>query len=636
MPPVTEPSVSASILIVAYQSGPDLARCLTALDRQTYRDFEVILVDNASTDGAVDALPGYPWLTVDRADTNLGFAAANNRAAAAAHGRYLVTLNPDAFADPGWLEALVAAADRHPEAASIASVQLLDSDPDLLDGLGDCYAPWGAAWRGGKGRLAVPVAEGSVLGPCAAAALYRREAFEAVGGFCERFFCYYEDVDLALRLRRAGWSSVVSPWAIVRHVGSGSAPSEFVLFHATRNRIWAYFRNMPGPVIALFLPVLVMLALAGVLSGLGRATAGIRLRALIDGFRGLGTVSSAPAETTADRPRSLLRALTWSPVAYLRRAVDVRGTPGLSDKVAEPPEQSATVTAIVVTHDPDETAEQVLAACSAQCDRVIVIDNASEPEARARLRAAAAQRSHLTLVENEENVGLAAAQNQGLAMARAEKTDWVLLLDDDSVPERAMVRTLLDAWRDLPDRRRVGLLAPRLTDDEETLRPYLVAGRGRTRLRREPMGPGAVVRDGLFAIASGSLIRRCVLDVVGPMAGPFFIDYIDVEFCLRLRQAGFEVVGIGDAVLHHRFGEFHETSILGRRLALNIHSAGRRRLIYRNRVWVWRRYASLAPAWLMYDMAAALYGLWKAAVLEPDRRAKMAGILRGFVEGWRR
>ncbi len=626
-------SVTASILIVAYQSGPDLARCLTALAAQTRRDFEVIIVDNASTDGAVEALPAYDWLRVDRCERNLGFAAGNNRAAIDANGRYLVTLNPDAFPEPGWLEALIATADRHPEAGSVASVQLLDSDPGRLDGLGDCYAPWGAAWRGGKGRLAVPVAESGIFGPCAAAALYRREAFDAVGGFCEAFFCYYEDVDLAIRLRRAGWTSVLSPWAIVRHVGSGSASSDFVLFHATRNRFWTYFRGVPTALMIGFLPVMLALAVAAVLVRVGRSSAGIRLRAVLAGLRDVPEQRSDRAGAVG--PSTLLSALTWSPVAYLRRAVDARPIADLGRRIAEPPVDRTSVSAVVVTHDPDATVERVIAAALDQCHRVVVVDNASAPPARERLRALAQDDSRVALVENAENLGLAAAQNQGLVAARDTGCDWVLLLDDDSVPGPGMVDALLGGWSKLPDRHRVAVLAPRLTDAEGTLKPILLSSRTGFDLRRSPLSEGDVVRHAVFAIASGSLIRSGALEVAGPMAAPFFIDYIDIEFCLRLRRAGFEVVGIGDAVLHHRLGEFHETSVLGRQVALNTHTAWRRGMIHRNRVRVWRRHAGTAPAWLIFDIVAALYDVWKAAMYETDRRAKLGAILRGFRDGWR-
>lgn len=626
---------AASILIVAFQSGRDLARCIDALEHQTCRDFEVILVDNASTDGAVDALARRDWLTVVHSPTNIGFAAANNLAARAARGRYLVTLNPDAFAQPAWLEALLAAAERHPEAGSIASVQLLDGDPDRLDGLGDPYAPWGAAWRGGKGRLAVPEAEGEVFGPCAAAALYRRDAFEAVGGFCERFFCYYEDVDLAFRLRRAGWRSVVTPWAVVRHVGSGSAPSDFVLRYATRNRIWTFARNMPALAGLAFAPVMTGLALLAALAGLLRGGAGTRFRALAEAARGLPQALGDRSTIAADRQAAVLPAMTWSPLRYLRRAADIRPVADLNRRLAGPTSEQPRIAGVIVSHEPDDALDALLESALAQCDRVVLVDNASSEPVRARLRSMASAAPALTLIENDDNVGLAAAQNQGLDLVRAEAGDWVLLLDDDSVPAPDMVASLVGAWAAMPDRERVGLLSPRLSDAEGTLKPYLLASRSGWDLRRGRLVPGAVVRDGVFAIASGSLIRRDVLDVVGPKAGPFFIDYVDIEFCLRLRRAGFEIVGIGDAVLNHRLGEFHETEVLGKRVALNTHAAWRRRMIHRNRVRVWRRFLWHVPAWVAWDVAAAVYDVWKAAAYEPDKRRKLSAIVGGFLDGWR-
>ncbi|MCR9073340.1 MAG: glycosyltransferase [Alphaproteobacteria bacterium] len=632
---MSAPPPLASILIVAYQSGPDLGRCIDALDSQTCRDFEVVLVDNGSSDGAVQAVAPRPWLTVVSSPENLGFAGGNNLAARTARGRYLVTLNPDAFADPGWLDALIAAADRHRDAGSIASVQLLESDPDRLDGLGDPYAPWGGAWRGGRGGLAVPVSESGVFGPCAAAALYRREAFEAVGGFCDRFFCYYEDVDLALRLRRAGWRSVVTPWAVVRHVGSGSTASDFVLRHATRNRVWTYVRGMPAAAALCFAPMMALLALGALLAALVRGGAQTRARALKEALQGLPQAVRDRSAISGYARSSALGAMTWSPWRFLRRAVDVRPLPGLARLLPGPREEAAKVAAVIVSHEPDARLDAVLDAALAQCARVVLVDNASGAETRERLRGKAKASAALTLIENDRNVGLAAAQNQGLDLVRREDVDWILLLDDDSVPAPDMVARMIDGWGRLSDRRQVGLLAPRLTDPEGTLKPYLLCAEAGWHLRRGPMVPGAVVRHGIFAIASGSLLRRDVLDVVGPIAAPFFIDYVDIEFCLRLRRAGFEIVGIGDAVLTHRLGEFEEAELLGRKVALNTHPAWRRRLIHRNRVRVWRRFWRDVPGWVAWDMAAALYDIWKAAAYESDKRAKLGAIAVGFFDGWR-
>jgi len=629
---------AVSVLIVAWQSGDHLSRCLEALERQSFRDFEVVLLDNASTDGAVDRLAPRPWLRVERSPDNLGFAAGNNRAAALARGRYLVTLNPDAFAEPGWLAALVAAAERHPEAGSVGSVQLLDSDPALFDGVGDPLHAVGAAWRGGRLRPARPVAESAVFGVCAAAALYRRDAFDAAGGFCERFFCFYEDVDLAIRLRLAGWTAVVTPDAVVRHVGSASAPSAFVLRHATRNRVWAWLRGMPAPLLAVTVPASILLGLAGVLADLLRGRGGARAAAFAEAVSALGeTLAERRSIQTARRVGTggFARALTWSPVRYLRRAIDLRPIPDLPARVAEPPTDGARVVAVIVSYQPDATLDRVLDAALAQTGRVVLVDNGSEAAVQDRLAARARDDDRLALIANAGNVGLAAAQNQGLEAALAAGADWVLLLDDDSVPGDGMVATMLATWRGLAGRRRVGLLTPRLTDAEGTLRPRLLTARGRFDLARTPLGPGAVVRDGVFAIASGSLIRARVLEVAGRMDARFFIDYVDVEFSLRLRRAGFEIVGVGDAVLTHRLGEVRTARLLGREKTLSTHNAWRRRMIHRNRVRVWRRHGTVSLGWLAFDMAAAAYDALKAVLYEDDKAGKLAAIAKGQIEGWR-
>ncbi|MBK8545653.1 MAG: glycosyltransferase family 2 protein, partial [Caulobacteraceae bacterium] len=150
-------------------------------------------------------------------------AAANNQAARGASTPYLVFLNPDAFPEPGWLAALIATAERYPEAAAIGSTQVRPDAPGVFDGVGDVLHASGLAYRAwyGKHRAAAPP-PGEPFAACGAAMLVRREAFEVVGGFDARYFCYFEDVDLCFRLRLAGWRVLHTPDAVVAHVGGGS------------------------------------------------------------------------------------------------------------------------------------------------------------------------------------------------------------------------------------------------------------------------------------------------------------------------------------------------------------------------------------------------------------------------------
>lgn len=329
---------AVTVMIVAHQAGAHLRRCLAALGAQTCTDFEAIIVDNGSTDGAVAALAPLPaWVRAIDAGGNLGFAAANNLAAREARGTWLAALNPDAFPDPEWLGALIAATRRHPQAVMFGSTQIDDADPARLDGAGDCYHALGLAWRGGYGHpVAALPPEGTVFAPCAAAALYRRDAFLAAGGFDERFFCYHEDVDLGFRLRLAGHVCVQVAAARVRHVGSATTGrrSAFAVYHGTRNRIWTFMKTMPDPLLWPLLPGFLLLNLALLARAVPQGVAGPTWRGIVDGCRGVPVLW--PSRRAIQRRRSassgaLARAMTWAPGPALRRAPDVRplgGTEG--------------------------------------------------------------------------------------------------------------------------------------------------------------------------------------------------------------------------------------------------------------------------------------------------------------------
>lgn len=324
-----------SVIIVNYNSGGRLARCLAHLARQTVRDFETIVVDNGSTDGSVERAQGGGFaVEYDLAGTNLGFAAANNRAAKRARGEWLAFLNPDAYAEPDWLEQLLAGGERYPWAAAFGSTQLNADDPRKIDGAGDVFHVAGIAYRGAFGWPVEKLPpEGECFSPCAAAAMYRRSDFERLGGFDERFFCYGEDVDLGFRLRLAGGRAVQLRDARVRHEGSGVAGrhSAFTVYHGHRNRIWLARKNMPDAIYWGGMPfravgdvcVLARMALIGRL--------GPYLRALRDGYFGGGAVRADARDARRARRIgvvALASGFAWSPIALVRRSPMVKPLDG--------------------------------------------------------------------------------------------------------------------------------------------------------------------------------------------------------------------------------------------------------------------------------------------------------------------
>lgn len=256
--------VKVSIVIINYNGGDLTPRCLQALGRQTFRDFEVVLVDNASTDGSLALVDrSQPVLTVLESSVNTGFAGGNNLGAASAKGEWLVLLNNDAFPDPDWLEQLLKAAEEHPRFDFFTSRQYCYNEPWLLDGTGDMLATNGRAWRRDYRVLATQGSQepGEVFSACGAAVMFRKSDFDAVGGFDESFFCHFEDVDLSFRLRLMGKRCLYVPQAVVYHIGSatvGGERSAFAIYQGMRNGVWCYVKCMPAGLLWKNLPRFVL------------------------------------------------------------------------------------------------------------------------------------------------------------------------------------------------------------------------------------------------------------------------------------------------------------------------------------------------------------------------------------------
>ena len=280
-----------SVIIVNFNAGARLARCLDCLAAQSFRDFEIIVFDNNSRDQSIaQARERAPEARFILNPDNIGFAAANNRAAEVAAGQWLVFLNPDAYAEAEWIAALDAATYSYPGVDAFGSTQINADDPSVIDGAGDVLHILGIPYRGhfGWSTNKMPP-EGECFAPCGAAAMYKKAAFDALGGFDERFFCYSEDVDLGFRLRLAGGRTVQLRNARVLHEGSGvtGRHSDFTIYHGHRNRIWMTYKNMPG---LFYWPLWPLRRLADLYLLARSFSVGINkpyLKALRDGYGGL-------------------------------------------------------------------------------------------------------------------------------------------------------------------------------------------------------------------------------------------------------------------------------------------------------------------------------------------------------------
>jgi GT2 family glycosyltransferase len=300
---------SVTIIIVNWNSGKLLRQCLEHCAAQTVTPEAILVVDNASADDSLDGLPDLPQLKVLRMERNLGFAAANNHAIARCTTDWVVLLNPDAFAEPQWLENLLRAAALRPGVAAFGSRQMQHGLVNVLDGIGDRYHFSGRIRRARYQQPCRPqdLIEREIFSPCAAAAMYRRDAVVVCGGFDEDFFCYAEDVDLGFRLRLRGHRAWYVPDAVVWHMGSattGGQHSDFATYHGHRNMVWVFVKNMPGALFWLLLPIHLALNVLGLAVVGRRGQWSVAWSAKRDAWRGLPSAWVKRKEIAASRTAS--------------------------------------------------------------------------------------------------------------------------------------------------------------------------------------------------------------------------------------------------------------------------------------------------------------------------------------------
>lgn len=251
-----------TVVIPNWNGERFLDLCLSSLRRQSFEDFETILVDNGSTDTSVDFTErNFPEVRVIPLNDNRGFSAAVNAGIRASRTEYVALLNNDTEVDPGWLTALGRAAESHPKAGLFASKLVDFHDRRLLDGAGDALRRSGLPYRIGhqeldRGQFDKPA---FVFGASAAAALYRATLFEEIGPFDEDFFAYCEDGDISFRAQLAGYRCLYVPGAVVYHMGSastGGKRSPTATRLGTQNSVNLLVKNLPTSLMWRSLPSL--------------------------------------------------------------------------------------------------------------------------------------------------------------------------------------------------------------------------------------------------------------------------------------------------------------------------------------------------------------------------------------------
>jgi GT2 family glycosyltransferase len=278
-----------SIIIVNFNGLRFLDACLSSICHQSYKLYEIIFVDNGSSDGSVDLVrKRYPAAIILETGKNLGFAGGTNTGIRRSTGEFILTLNNDTILDSHFLEEIKKPMQDDLHVGMCGSKILL---PDgRINSTAICIFRSGAAWDRGMGELDSGQYDSAeeIFGPSAGAALYRRSMLDEVGLLDEDFFLFMEDVDLAFRARLAGWKCMYVPSAKVVHTFGGTTGkvSDLPVYYGSRNLLWYVIKNYPVKMLLLSSPWIMGRSCAEIPYYILKRKGVAILRAKFDSFKG--------------------------------------------------------------------------------------------------------------------------------------------------------------------------------------------------------------------------------------------------------------------------------------------------------------------------------------------------------------
>ena len=294
----------------------------------------------------------------------------------------------------------------------------------------------------------------------------------------------------------------------------------------------------------------------------------------------------------------------------------LQGTP------ADAPRRS-NVWAVVVTYNPTEDLEQNVRALAPQVKTLIIVDNQSKPTIR-RFVEKVASTYGAEVIWGQQNFGIASGLNTGVDLALASnECQWILMLDQDSHVPPDFVATMFDAYEACPFKDEVALIG---ANYQLAFRTVQAPGAGKD---------GLIFREVKTLMTSGTMVKRNVFADCGNFDESFFMDYVDHEFCFRVRRHGLRIIQTNNAILQHQLGSPTLHRIFGRQFVTANYDPNRRYHQARNRLIFYRRYLASDALWIVGDCFRWFREILKVIVVEPDRRRKLASIARVAWDGLR-
>lgn len=282
------------------------------------------------------------------------------------------------------------------------------------------------------------------------------------------------------------------------------------------------------------------------------------------------------------------------------------------------------VSAVMVTYNPESNLVNHVRSIQQSASKLIIIDNGSRASSLEYLREIETI-PNVTVIYNGMNKGLGTALNQGIQFyledAKYGHIDWIATFDQDSKISNDFFTKMLEVYDSLPNKEEIAILAPNWVD--ENLLHEKTSGNPETNVVTEPK----------TVITSGSLIKKSVFKDIGLFIEEYFIDFLDIEFCLRARRSGYRIIMIQSVPMIHNLGNTKRHNLLGSNVMATNHNYIRRYYITRNRILTYKKYFTSEKDWLKEDLTATLKETIIVLLFEKDRFRKINSIIKGSFHG---
>ncbi|WP_270670589.1 glycosyltransferase family 2 protein [Paraclostridium bifermentans] len=274
------------------------------------------------------------------------------------------------------------------------------------------------------------------------------------------------------------------------------------------------------------------------------------------------------------------------------------------------------ILAAIVTYNPDlERLQKNINAIEPQVEHLIIVDNGSK-NINLISRIKGECKIKIDLIENKENIGIASALNQALDYAYKNNFDWILTLDQDSICDINMISEMKSQY-EKEDNKNIALIAPNILDENITLKPQDI------KEGIEYTGP---------VITSGSLTKTNIAKNIGGFVDKLFIDQVDFDFCLRLKDSGADILKVNRAIIYHQLGEILEHKLFGKTITTTNHSPIRRYYYYRNLIYMYEHHKENHKEWINLEIKHAIKNIPRIILFEKNKTDQIKSITKGILD----